>query len=64
MTQTQEMVIRVEGFADSYGLGTEVAPGCTLFKAGDYNLTRVELNRKLIAAAPKGGPYTIKGRGL
>jgi hypothetical protein len=53
---TQEYLIRVEGFANSYGLGTEVVPGVVLFKAGDYNLTKEELNRRL----SKG--IVVKGR--
>lgn len=35
--------IRVEGKADSYGLGEEVIPGVLLFKTGHYGLTREEL---------------------
>lgn len=60
MSQTQ-YVIRTEGFADSYGLGEEVVPGVTLFKAGNYNLTREELNRK-IAAQSSTGTVVVKGR--
>ena len=56
MSQTQEYIVRVEGTFDSYGLGTEVAPGCTLFKAGDYNLSKEELNRRIA----KG--VVVKGR--
>ena len=56
MSQTQEYIVRVEGTYDSYGLGTEVAPGCTLFKDGDYNLSKEELNRRVA----KG--VVVKGR--
>lgn len=56
----QEMVIRVEGTAHRYGLGEEVAPSCTLFRAGHYNLTKDELD-SLIASK---GKVTIKGRGM
>lgn len=47
MSQTQEYIVRVEGLANSYGLGTEITPGCTLFKAGDYNLTKEELKARI-----------------
>ena len=53
MSQTQDFVVRVEGFADSYGLGTEVAPGCVLFKADDYHLTKEELTRRIAAGKGK-----------
>ena len=63
MSQTQqEYIVRVEGTFDSYGLGTEVAPGCVLFKDNgqpggkDYNMTREELNRRIA----KG--VVVKGR--
>ena len=51
-TQTQK-IVRVEGMANSYGIGEEVAPNCVLFKAGDYNLTWDQLKSKL-KALPKG----------
>ena len=47
MTQQVEMVIRVEGMYDSYGLGEVVIPNVTLFRAGNYNLTKEKLNTKL-----------------
>lgn len=53
---TQQFVLRVEGIANSYGLGTEVVPGVTLFKAGDYGLTKEELNARLAK-----GRLVIKG---
>jgi hypothetical protein len=42
-----EIVIRREGMYDSYGLGEVVIPGVALFRAGNYNLTKEELNIKL-----------------
>lgn len=42
MTQTVEMVIRREG-QGTYGLGEVVSPNVTLFRAGNYNLTKEEL---------------------
>jgi hypothetical protein len=51
-TQTQK-IVRVEGMANSYGIGEEVAPNCVLFKAGDYHLTWDQLQSKL-KALPKG----------
>ena len=38
--ERKEYLIRVEGTADSYGIGEIVAPGCTLFAKGMYNLPR------------------------
>ena len=43
----KEYVIRTEGIAYQYGVGEVVSPGVALFKAGDYNLTKEELNAKL-----------------
>ena len=45
-TQTQ-YVVRVEGKADSYGLGELVIPGVTLFRAGNYSITKDELDAKM-----------------
>ena len=61
MSQTQEYIVRVEGTFDSYGLGTEVAPGCTLFKDGDYHLTKQELNQRLAKATPVLRTFRVKG---
>ena len=36
---------RVEGTADSYGIGEVVAPQCTLFGKGMYNITREAAER-------------------
>ena len=47
--ETKEYVVRVEGIAYQYGLGEVVAPGVALFKAGDYNLSKEQLNKKLTA---------------
>lgn len=45
--ETKTQVVRVFGKADSYGLGEEVSQGVVLFKAGNYDLTKEELNKKL-----------------
>ena len=52
MADTKEYVIRVEGTVNSYGLGEVVVPGVALFKAGEYNLTKDEL-QALIARTGK-----------
>jgi hypothetical protein len=46
MSETQ-YVTRVEGMANSYGLGEKVTEGVTLFRAENYNLTLDEINMKL-----------------
>ena len=43
--ERKEYVVRVEGTADSYGIGEVVAPQCTLFGKGMYNLTREAAER-------------------
>ena len=43
--ERKEYVVRVEGHANSFGIGEVVAPGCVLFKAGMYNLTREAAER-------------------
>lgn len=53
MQESKQYVIRVFGKADSYGLGEIISPGVALFKAGNYDLTRDELEHK-IKQAPKG----------
>ena len=47
--ESKEYVVRTEGIAYQYGLGEVVAPGVALFKAGDYNLSKEQLNKKLTA---------------
>lgn len=54
MSETQkEYVVRVEGTANSYGLGEVVIPGVALFKDSGqtggkyYNITKEELNALL-----------------
>ena len=47
--ETKDYVVRVEGIAYQFGLGEVVIPGVALFKAGDYNLSKQELNAKLRA---------------
>jgi len=48
MAKTQ-VVIRVDGLSDSYGIGEPVTEDkkCCLFRAGNYNLTKKELKKKL-----------------
>ena len=43
MQDSKTYHIRVEGHANSYGLGEEIIPGVHLFKYGHYNLTKEEL---------------------
>lgn len=58
MATTQESyIVRVEGFANSYGLGKEVVPGVTLFEKGHYNLTKEELN---LLIKSKGGKVVLR----
>ena len=45
----KEYVVRVEGTAYRYGIGEVVSPGVAFFKAGDYNLSKDQLNAKLKA---------------
>lgn len=42
-------VLRVQGVAYTYALGEVVAPNCTYFAAGNYDLTKEQLNKKLKA---------------
>lgn len=42
-------IIRVQGVAYTYALGEVVAPNCTYFAAGNYDLTKEQLNKKLKA---------------
>ena len=42
-------IIRVQGVAYTYALGEVVAPNCTYFAAGNYDLTMEQLNKKLKA---------------
>ena len=42
-------IIRVQGVAYTYALGDVVAPNCTYFAAGNYDLTKEQLNKKLKA---------------
>lgn len=43
----KEYVVRTEGVAYQYGIGEVVVPGVAFFKAGDYDLTKDQLNAKL-----------------
>jgi hypothetical protein len=45
--ETKEYVVRTEGHFDSYGIGEVIVPGVAFFKAGDYNLSKDQLNAKL-----------------
>lgn len=47
MEETIEYVIRKEGVAGRFGLGEVIVPGVALFKSGNYNLTKEELDRKV-----------------
>ena len=49
MSEQKEFIIRTQGVAYTYGLGEVVIPGVALFKAGDYDLNREQLNAKLKA---------------
>jgi hypothetical protein len=49
MAETTMYVVRTYGKADCYGLGEAVADGCVLFRAGNYDLTRDELDRRITA---------------
>jgi len=44
--------IRKEG-QGTFGLGEEVAPNCYLFRAGNYGLTKEEVDRKIAVSKPK-----------
>lgn len=47
MSEQKEYIIRTQGVAYTYGLGEVVSPGVALFSAGNYDLTKEELNAKL-----------------
>lgn len=47
MQETKEYIVRVEGIPYSYGLGELVTSGVALFKSGDFNLSKDQLNAKL-----------------
>jgi len=49
-------IIRVEGFANSYGLGEVVSPNVALFRAGKYNLTAEQLEQAIKSTNIKQGP--------
>ena len=51
MAETKVLIVRKESaVANTYGLGEEVAPNCTLFRAGFYGLTKDELMAKVTAS--------------
>ena len=45
----KEYVVRTEGIAYQYGIGEVVSAGVAFFKAGDYNLSKEQLNARLKA---------------
>jgi hypothetical protein len=47
MQDSVNYVVRVEGLANSYGLGKEIVKNVTLFEAGKYNLTFEQLQKEL-----------------
>lgn len=48
MSEQKEYIIRTQSdVAYTYGLGEVVVPGVALFKSGDYDLTKDQLNAKL-----------------
>ena len=49
VSDSKTYIIRVQGVAYTYALGEVVAPNCTYFAAGNYDLTKTELNAKLKA---------------
>ena len=49
MSDSKTYIIRVQGVAYTYALGEVVAPNCTYFAAGNYDLTKEQLNKKLKA---------------
>ena len=53
MPERKEYRIRVEGTANSYGLGEVITEHVTLFTNGNYGLTWDQLQSKL-KALPKG----------
>ena len=49
VSDSKEYIIRVQGVAYTYALGEVVAPNCTYFAAGNYDLTKEQLTAKLKA---------------
>lgn len=47
MADQKQYIIRTQGTAYTYGLGEVVSEGVALFHAGNYDLTKTELNAKL-----------------
>lgn len=45
--ESKDYIVRVEGFPYTYGIGEVVAPNCAYFAAGNYGLTKDQLNAKL-----------------
>lgn len=43
-SEKTNLVVRVEGHANSYGFGEEIIPGVVLFRVGKYNLTKEQLD--------------------
>ena len=49
MQDSKTYILRVQGVAYTYALGEVVAPNCTYFAAGNYDLTKEQLTAKLKA---------------
>ena len=47
MSEVKQQIVRVEGKADSYGIGEQIIERVVLFKAGDYGLSKEELSKRL-----------------
>jgi hypothetical protein len=45
--ETQEYLVRVEGTANSYGLGKVISKNVALFEVGKFNLTHEQLQKEL-----------------
>jgi hypothetical protein len=47
--QSVEITIRKEADG-TYGIGEVVAPGCALFRAGNYGLTKAQFDQRVTVA--------------
>jgi hypothetical protein len=56
-----EYVIRVEGHANSYGLGELIVPNVVLFRPGMYHLSKTELEDKIKATRHKKPKKETRG---
>ena len=55
MSEQTQYVVRVEGTANSYGLGEVVSQNVTLFRAGNWGLNSEEIEVALRKAKVKNG---------